>query len=152
MTLPSPLPGAGLAPVVISFIFCTYYNVVIAWALYYLFSSFSGDLPWASCDHDWNTLSCDNSSRTLHSAAANLTMDVSREGRVFGNGTLELFGNEVMALGNATAMLGNATTMLGNVTTALGNVATALEDATMASGTVRKASTLATTPEEEYFR
>ena len=119
--------------------------MVIAWALYYLFSSFSGDLPWASCGHHWNTAGCDNSSRVLHSAAANLTAGVSRGDGVLGNGTLELFGNEAMVLENATAVLGNVTTMVGNVTTALGNVTAALE-------TVRKTVALATTPEEEFFR
>jgi solute carrier family 6 GABA transporter-like protein 6/8/11/12/13 len=32
-----------------------YYIVVLAWALFYLFSSFTTDLPWGSCSHEWNT-------------------------------------------------------------------------------------------------
>lgn len=32
-----------------------YYIIVLAWALFYLFSSFTVDLPWGSCRHDWNT-------------------------------------------------------------------------------------------------
>ncbi|MBN3304472.1 S6A13 protein, partial [Amia calva] len=37
---------------------CIYYIVVLAWAFFYLFSSFSSELPWASCGHTWNTDTC----------------------------------------------------------------------------------------------
>ncbi|XP_076025210.1 sodium- and chloride-dependent GABA transporter ine [Genypterus blacodes] len=52
--------GVGLASVAISFIMCTYYNVVITWALYYLFNSFQAPLPWQGCNNDWNTPNCTN--------------------------------------------------------------------------------------------
>ncbi|XP_041948197.1 sodium- and chloride-dependent GABA transporter 1 [Alosa sapidissima] len=52
------LKGVGLATVAISFIMCTYYNVIITWSLYYLFSSFQSPLPWQSCNNTWNTLNC----------------------------------------------------------------------------------------------
>uniref|UniRef100_W5M635 Transporter n=1 Tax=Lepisosteus oculatus TaxID=7918 RepID=W5M635_LEPOC len=48
------LKGAGMATVAISFIMCTYYNVIITWALYYFFSSFQSLLPWANCNNTWN--------------------------------------------------------------------------------------------------
>ncbi|KAB7503845.1 Sodium-dependent serotonin transporter [Armadillidium nasatum] len=35
-----------------------YYNTILAWSLYYLIASFSSELPWTSCDNDWNTLNC----------------------------------------------------------------------------------------------
>ncbi|XP_037604263.1 sodium- and chloride-dependent GABA transporter ine [Sebastes umbrosus] len=54
------LKGVGIASVAISFIMCIYYNVVITWALYYLFSSFQSPLPWQSCNNTWNTLNCTN--------------------------------------------------------------------------------------------
>ncbi|KAK6473404.1 sodium- and chloride-dependent GABA transporter ine-like isoform X1 [Huso huso] len=50
------LKGVGLATVAISFIMCSYYNVVITWALYYLFSSFQSPLPWQSCNNTWNVM------------------------------------------------------------------------------------------------
>ncbi|XP_061197519.1 sodium- and chloride-dependent GABA transporter ine-like [Saccostrea echinata] len=50
--------GAGLATVVISFLFTTYYNVIIAWAFYYLFNCFQAVLPWVGCNHDWNSPNC----------------------------------------------------------------------------------------------
>ncbi|XP_029956327.1 sodium- and chloride-dependent GABA transporter ine [Salarias fasciatus] len=52
------LKGVGMASVAISFIMCTYYNVVITWALYYLFNSFQDPLPWHSCNNTWNTPNC----------------------------------------------------------------------------------------------
>ncbi|CAI5644218.1 sodium- and chloride-dependent GABA transporter ine isoform X1 [Oreochromis niloticus] len=54
------LKGVGIASVAISFIMCTYYNVVITWALYYLFSSFQAPLPWQNCNNTWNTPNCTN--------------------------------------------------------------------------------------------
>ncbi|MBN3295131.1 S6A13 protein, partial [Amia calva] len=35
-----------------------YYIIILAWAFFYLFSSFSSELPWASCGHTWNTDTC----------------------------------------------------------------------------------------------
>ncbi|CAN0366409.1 unnamed protein product [Lampetra planeri] len=42
------LKGVGVATVAISFLLCTYYNVIVTWALYYLFRSFQSPLPWFS--------------------------------------------------------------------------------------------------------
>ncbi|XP_053626089.1 sodium- and chloride-dependent GABA transporter ine-like [Plodia interpunctella] len=50
--------GAGLASVVISFLMSTYYAVIIAWAIYYFFTSFKSEVPWASCSNRWNTPQC----------------------------------------------------------------------------------------------
>ncbi|XP_028313238.1 sodium- and chloride-dependent GABA transporter ine [Gouania willdenowi] len=47
------LKGVGLATVCISFLFSTYYIIILSWALYYLFSSFSAVLPWTSCNNTW---------------------------------------------------------------------------------------------------
>ncbi|XP_010769882.1 sodium- and chloride-dependent betaine transporter-like [Notothenia coriiceps] len=50
------LKGVGLATVFISFVFCTYYNVLMSWALFYLFNSFGATLPWTSCNNTWNVV------------------------------------------------------------------------------------------------
>ena len=33
----------------------TYYNIILSWAFFYIFSSFTTNLPWASCGNWWNT-------------------------------------------------------------------------------------------------
>ena len=50
-----PPPGIGYASQMIVTLLNIYYIIVLAWALFYLFSSFTIDLPWGSCRHDWNT-------------------------------------------------------------------------------------------------
>jgi len=52
------LKGAGVGTVVMSFLLATYYNVIMAWALFYLFSSFTSSLPWETCDNHWNSPNC----------------------------------------------------------------------------------------------
>lgn len=50
--------GIGYASQVIVILLNFYYIIVLAWALFYLFSSFTINLPWGSCDHEWNTGEC----------------------------------------------------------------------------------------------
>jgi len=38
----------------VSFLVCVYYNVIIAWALFYMFASFQSKLPWTECNQWWN--------------------------------------------------------------------------------------------------
>ncbi|XP_065173508.1 sodium- and chloride-dependent GABA transporter ine isoform X2 [Atheta coriaria] len=55
----SPLfKGTGVASVVISFLMSTYYSVIIAYAIYYFFTSLKPIQPWAQCGHRWNTDQC----------------------------------------------------------------------------------------------
>lgn len=50
--------GIGYASHVIIAFGATSYITIIAWAFFYLFSSFSVHLPWATCGNDWNTGGC----------------------------------------------------------------------------------------------
>eukprot|EP00794_Sanderia_malayensis_P013971 gene13971-15428_t len=50
--------GIGYAMLVVSFLVAIYYNVIIAWCLYYLFESFRSDVPWRHCKNKWNTKHC----------------------------------------------------------------------------------------------
>lgn len=52
------LKGLGYAMVIVSWLIGLYYNVVISHVLYFLYSSFTSELPWASCNNPWNTEHC----------------------------------------------------------------------------------------------
>ena len=64
---PNDMPGAftisfytglGYAMVIVSALIGLYYDVVIAWCLYYFFASWTTYLPWQDCDNTWNTCEC----------------------------------------------------------------------------------------------
>ncbi|XP_071963969.1 sodium- and chloride-dependent taurine transporter-like isoform X2 [Antedon mediterranea] len=50
--------GIGVANMVVVQFVNYYYNVIIAWALFYMFNSFSSVLPWSNCNNEWNTKYC----------------------------------------------------------------------------------------------
>ena len=52
------MTGIGYAMVALTSVVALYYNVIIAWALYYMAMSFRRVLPWATCDNWWNTENC----------------------------------------------------------------------------------------------
>ncbi|CAH1797534.1 unnamed protein product [Owenia fusiformis] len=55
----SPLfQGIGYGMFLVSLFIGIYYNMIIAWTLFYLFASMRSTLPWASCDNEWNTPAC----------------------------------------------------------------------------------------------
>lgn len=54
----SYVTGVGYTVVLIAFYTDFFYNVIIAWALYFFFSSFTSNLPWTSCNNTWNTPDC----------------------------------------------------------------------------------------------
>ena len=48
--------GLGYAMFLMSTLVGIYYNIILGWALYFLYSSFTTKLPWSSCDNAWNTI------------------------------------------------------------------------------------------------
>uniref|UniRef100_A0A3B3X6S5 Transporter n=1 Tax=Poecilia mexicana TaxID=48701 RepID=A0A3B3X6S5_9TELE len=82
--------GIGYATQVVIAYAAVSYIVIQAWAFFYLFSSFSADLPWASCGNSWNTESCvefDKKNMSSNwTAAANATTPATEfwERRVLG--------------------------------------------------------------------
>ena len=44
------LKGLGFAMVFMSCLLSLYYNMIIAWTLFYMFTGMQGELPWAYCD------------------------------------------------------------------------------------------------------
>ncbi|ESO89519.1 hypothetical protein LOTGIDRAFT_218886 [Lottia gigantea] len=49
--------GVGWAMFIVSVLIAIYYNMIIAWTLYYLFASFAEVLPWSFCGV-WSTSVC----------------------------------------------------------------------------------------------
>ncbi|XP_067651324.1 sodium- and chloride-dependent glycine transporter 2-like isoform X3 [Haliotis asinina] len=52
------LKGLGFVMSTASFICSFYFNLIIAWVLYYLAMSFYPVLPWTTCSNWWNTPAC----------------------------------------------------------------------------------------------
>nr|XP_022327327.1 sodium- and chloride-dependent GABA transporter 1-like [Crassostrea virginica] len=99
--------GVGVGMVMVSAIVCIYYNVIVAWTLYFLFMSFRAVLPWSTCDNEWNTENCVvgvedtlNNPTTNSSLLAILLNDTL--GQSF---NLSAFNGSLAALTNATAVI-----------------------------------------------
>ncbi|XP_046355115.2 sodium- and chloride-dependent glycine transporter 2-like isoform X1 [Haliotis rufescens] len=76
--------GIGFAMVITSFMVSIYFNVVIMYAVYYMFVSFVNldySIPWGSCGNSWNTNSCRTESYPALSSMTedNKTMTLFRE-------------------------------------------------------------------------
>ena len=50
--------GLGITSTIVEIYICVYYNVILAWCLYYIWASFTSVLPWATCGNEWNTEHC----------------------------------------------------------------------------------------------
>lgn len=89
------VPGIGYACAVIVFLLNCEYNIILTWAFHYLFSSFATELPWSSCNNDWNTPACRKDHRTITSSNDSTMVSLT------GNAT----GVSAPALANVTALL-----------------------------------------------
>uniref|UniRef100_A0A8C4YL69 Transporter n=2 Tax=Gopherus evgoodei TaxID=1825980 RepID=A0A8C4YL69_9SAUR len=82
--------GIGYASQVIESYLNIYYIVILSWAIFYLFSSFTAVLPWATCNNPWNSDRCvdflNHSNMENWTASANATSPVTEfwEKRVLG--------------------------------------------------------------------
>ncbi|PNJ31769.1 sodium- and chloride-dependent transporter XTRP3 isoform X3 [Pongo pygmaeus] len=69
-TISPYLSGVGVASVVVSFFLSMYYNVINAWAFWYLFHSFQDPLPWSVCplngNHTGYDEECEKASSTQY--------------------------------------------------------------------------------------
>ncbi|XP_027465406.1 sodium- and chloride-dependent neutral and basic amino acid transporter B(0+) isoform X2 [Zalophus californianus] len=57
--------GVGITMVLISIFVTIYYNVIIAYSLYYMFASFRSELPWKNCSY-WADENCSRSPIVTH--------------------------------------------------------------------------------------
>lgn len=63
----------GYTAILISLYIGFFYNVIIAWALHYLLSSFTTELPWTHCNHSWNSPRCSDARAPNASSGPNGT-------------------------------------------------------------------------------
>uniref|UniRef100_A0A669DFY9 Transporter n=1 Tax=Oreochromis niloticus TaxID=8128 RepID=A0A669DFY9_ORENI len=61
--------GIGFAICIIALYVAFYYNTIMAWALYYLLSSFRATLPWSTCTNPWNTANCNRYMSSDHNVS-----------------------------------------------------------------------------------
>ncbi|XP_067649777.1 sodium- and chloride-dependent glycine transporter 1-like [Haliotis asinina] len=75
--------GVGIGAVVLSSIFTSYYNLYLAWPIYYMVKSCSSVLPWTTCGNTWNTDLCvetvTNAHNTNMTAPSNNASDTITE-------------------------------------------------------------------------
>lgn len=60
------LSGIGYSSCVVCFFVALYYNVILAWSLFYLGNSFQSPLPWEKCPIEVNVTECEKSSPTSY--------------------------------------------------------------------------------------
>ncbi|XP_063970678.1 sodium- and chloride-dependent glycine transporter 1-like isoform X1 [Lytechinus pictus] len=65
--------GIGYGMLIICFLVSIYYQVILAYTIFYLFSSLTSVLPWASCGHGWNTDNCTSERIKDDNSTFNLT-------------------------------------------------------------------------------
>jgi len=95
--------GVGFGMMLVSAYVAVYYNMIIAWAFYYLFASFTDKLPWETCDRGgWATEACDDKGTydcSIHSLITDNTTGVCRNaaGAVVSIYDQTLYGNSSIA-------------------------------------------------------
>ncbi|XP_046391075.1 sodium-dependent serotonin transporter [Ischnura elegans] len=75
------LKGIGYAICIIDTYMGMYYNTIIGWAVYYLFASFTSELPWTTCNNTWNTANC--TPGVFDSVSENVTSATSSPAKEF---------------------------------------------------------------------
>uniref|UniRef100_A0AAQ5BGN6 Transporter n=1 Tax=Homo sapiens TaxID=9606 RepID=A0AAQ5BGN6_HUMAN len=87
------LKGVGFTVILISLYVGFFYNVIIAWALHYLFSSFTTELPWIHCNNSWNSPNCSDAhpgDSSGDSSGLNDTFGTTPAAEYFERGVLHL--------------------------------------------------------------
>ncbi|XP_017263665.1 sodium- and chloride-dependent GABA transporter 2-like isoform X2 [Kryptolebias marmoratus] len=93
--------GLGFASQIIIFYTNISYTVILAWAFFYFFSSFSGELPWTTCNNTWNTDNCVIINN--YNATANWTSSVN----VSSSSVMEYWQRRVLNISTGIETMGN---------------------------------------------
>lgn len=112
------MSGVGYAVVLIAFYTDFFYNVIIAWSLYYFCASFTTQLPWTTCNNSWNTAGCYDG---LYQQDDNITADLGLTTTTAASaGGVQLLEYGVSSAGaNFTNFTVNATKSVGRISPAL---------------------------------
>ncbi|XP_043430210.1 sodium-dependent dopamine transporter [Prionailurus bengalensis] len=84
------LKGVGFTVILISLYVGFFYNVIIAWALHYFFSSFAAELPWVHCNNTWNSPDCVDARSAGPGSGPNRTLHTTPATEYFERGVLHL--------------------------------------------------------------
>ncbi|XP_067362153.1 sodium- and chloride-dependent neutral and basic amino acid transporter B(0+) [Channa argus] len=72
------LQGVGVAMVMVTLIVSIYYNVIIAYSLYYMFASFQSPLPWSGC-FSWADSNCSSTPKVSCNVSGVLVTNWTQE-------------------------------------------------------------------------
>ncbi|XP_022079557.1 sodium- and chloride-dependent glycine transporter 1-like [Acanthaster planci] len=99
----SPLfKGLGFGMLILCGLVTLYYNIIIAYTLFYLFASFTSDVPWRSCGHPWNSENC-----TVFSKDDNRTWNGTFDnGTGYARPSEEYFNNYVLDISDGIHIMG----------------------------------------------
>jgi len=110
--------GIGHSMVMVSLYICIYFAVIIAYVIYYIFASFSRELPWESCNNEWNTEHCTirivapsalvapSNSTNLNGTVINSVAEIKDSSPRAVTPSEEFFYNHVLALSDGIEDLG----------------------------------------------
>ncbi|UYV60163.1 SLC6A7 [Cordylochernes scorpioides] len=65
--------GLGFAMLMVTLLVSLYYNMIIAWTLFYTFASFTSQLGWEFCGNSWNSVECFNTAQNAECLELNQT-------------------------------------------------------------------------------
>ncbi|CAM1329462.1 SLC6A7 (predicted) [Pycnogonum litorale] len=65
--------GLGYGMLTITTLVVLYYNMIIAWTIFYTFASFTSVLPWSNCNNYWNSDNCITVGETKDCISKNMT-------------------------------------------------------------------------------
>ncbi|XP_060062612.1 sodium- and chloride-dependent taurine transporter-like [Ylistrum balloti] len=102
------LQGLGISTTIIVFFLNCYYNVILCWAFYYMFSSFALELPWATCNNWWNTDRCSTFSGKTDTnvTISNITSNVTVSGLKKLDAVTEFWERKVLAISDGIEHMG----------------------------------------------
>ncbi|XP_053334275.1 sodium- and chloride-dependent GABA transporter 3-like isoform X2 [Clarias gariepinus] len=98
--------GFGHAGYGIALYSCICYNMLLAWALFYLIASLSSPLPWTTCGNLWNTVDCEELMPNQVNTIPNNTIPNSTQGNFSISSVIEFWEARVLNISPGIEILG----------------------------------------------